>query len=127
MNQLRLLVGVVVLVSCSATKKMRWPDRSSTLTGSEFYHEAFSMNWKERDSFVVKEILAGNSPDFLEKFVAVHIVVTDSVTGKVITAVYYAAPDYLSVGTSRDWARVNITPLAAQRIADTLNCFLPTR
>ena len=26
-----------------------------------------------------------------------------------------------------DWARINITPLAAQKIADSFNCFLPTR
>jgi hypothetical protein len=36
-------------------------------------------------------------------------------------------PDYLSIGTDDDWARINITPLAAQKIADSLNCFLPTR
>jgi hypothetical protein len=85
------------------------------------------MNWKERDSFAVKEILAGNVPDFLKKFIAIHVSITDSVTGKLIRAVYYVAPDYLSVGTKQDWARINITPLAAQKIADTLNCFLPTK
>ncbi|MCX8020248.1 MAG: hypothetical protein N2747_07125 [Chitinophagaceae bacterium] len=31
------------------------------------------------------------------------------------------------MGTHRDWARVHITPKAAQRIADRLHCFLPTR
>lgn len=84
------------------------------------------MGWAARDSFVLKEVLAGNIPGFLKKFVPVSVSITDSVSGKRITAVYYVAPDYLAVGTRSDWARVNITPMAAQRIADSLECFLPT-
>jgi hypothetical protein len=30
---------------------MNWPDRTSATTGNEFYHRAFAMTWKERDSF----------------------------------------------------------------------------
>jgi hypothetical protein len=36
-------------------------------------------------------------------------------------------PDYLAVGNSRDWARVPLTPAAAQQIVDSFHCFLPTR
>ncbi|MDP4263667.1 MAG: hypothetical protein Q8941_14160 [Bacteroidota bacterium] len=120
------IVFYFILLSCQATKKMHWPERSSALTGNEFYHQAFAMKWKERDSFAVKEILAGNVPGFLKKFVAVHVSAVDSSTGKLIEATYYAAPDYLSIGSDKDWARINITPMAAQRIADSFHCFLPT-
>jgi hypothetical protein len=41
-------------------------------------------------------------------------------------AVFYVAPDYLSIGTDDDWARIPLTPMAAQKIADSFNCFLPT-
>jgi hypothetical protein len=85
------------------------------------------MKWKERDSFVVKEVLAGNIPSFLKKFSRIKVDIIDSSTGKKINATYFVSPDYLSIGTDVDWARVNITPLAAQKIADSLNCFLPTR
>ncbi len=85
------------------------------------------MKWKERDSFVVKEILAGNLPSFLEKFVPIKISGIDSGTGKPIHLIYYVAPDYLSVGNNDDWARINITPMAAQKIAESLQCFLPTK
>jgi len=37
------------------------------------------------------------------------------------------APDYLSVGTDKDWARIPLSPMAAQQIADSFHCFLPTR
>lgn len=106
---------------------MHWPERQSSLTGNEFYHQAFAMKWAARDSFVVKEVLAGNVPDFLKRFVPVQVSIIDSSSGKTIKATYYVAPDYLSVGTDKDWARINITPQAAQRIADSFHCFLPTR
>ncbi len=76
---------------------------------------------------MIQEILYGNLPGFLKKFRPVEVVVIDTTTGKKIKAIFYVAPDYLSLGTDDDWARINITPRAAQKIADTLHCFLPTR
>jgi hypothetical protein len=75
----------------------------------------------------ISEITQGNIPDFLKKFKPIHISITDSITRKQIRATYFVSPDYLSVGTNEDWARINITPMAAQNIADRLQCFLPTR
>ena len=85
------------------------------------------MKWAARDSFAVKEILAGNVPDFFKKFVAIYVSIIDSSSGKTIKATYYVSPDYLSIGNNDDWARINITPKAAQKIADSFHCFLPTR
>jgi len=101
--------------------------KADAITGNEFYHQAFAMKWKERDSFVLKEVLAGNVPEFFKKFAAVHASTTDSLSGKTIKATYYVSPDYLCIGSNKDWARVNITPVAAQQIADSFDCFLPTR
>jgi hypothetical protein len=114
-------------IACQPVKKMHWPQRQSQLSGTTFYHVAVAMKWKERDSLAVKEILAGNVPGFLSKFVPVHVSVMDSVTGKTIKATYYVSPDYLSIGNDMDWARIPLTPMAAQQIADTFDCFLPTR
>jgi hypothetical protein len=106
---------------------MNWPERTSSMTGNEFYHQAFAMKWAARDSFAVKEALAGNVPGFLKKFTAINVSIFDSLTAKTIKATYYVSPDYLSIGPDYDWARINITPLAAQKIADSFHCFLPTR
>ncbi|HMK17545.1 MAG TPA: hypothetical protein VK492_05095 [Chitinophagaceae bacterium] len=122
-----IAIFILFTVSCQTTKKIDAPQRTSSLTGNDFYHQAFGMKWQERDSFVVKEILAGNLPSFLTKFERIKVSIIDSVTGKPINAEYFVSPDYLSIGTDDDWARINITPLAAQKIADSLNCFLPTR
>jgi hypothetical protein len=123
----RVLAIAFILSACTTSRKMAWPQRTSSLTGNDFYQKAFAMKWKERDSLALQEILAGNVPAFLKKFVPIRVYVIDSVSGKEINATYYVAPDYLSIGTDNDWARINITPKAAQQIADAFHCFLPTR
>jgi hypothetical protein len=116
-----------ILIGCHPLRKVNWPDRKSSLTGSRFYAEAASMGWAARDSFVTAEMQKGNAPVFLKKFVPIRTSITDSTTGRQLHATYYVSPDYLSVGTGADWARVCITPMAAQHIAGSLHCFLPTR
>ena len=72
----------MLLFSCQTTKKMEWPERRSNLSGRDFYLQAAAMNWKERDSFAVREMLHGNMPAFLGHFTAIDVAITDSLTGK---------------------------------------------
>lgn len=118
----------MLLQGCRTSRvHINTPPNPGTISGTYFYKQAAGMKWNARDSFAVKEILAGNLPGFLKKFVPIHVFVFDSTSGKKIDAVYFAAPDYLAVGNDNDWARINITPQAAQKIADSFHCFLPTR
>lgn len=127
MNKTVVFLFIPVLFSCSQSKKILVPERNNAaITGTEFYKKAVSFHWHERDSFAVKEILAGNIPSFFKKFVPVHTEIKDS-AGKIIKAIYYAAPDYVSIGSNEDWARVPLSPMAAQQIADSFHCFLPIR
>lgn len=121
------IIILTLLLGCHHYLKIQTPSRSSSLSGSDFYKTAFPFKWQQRDSFVLDQVFAGNIPSFLKKFVAIHVQITDSSTGKIIKATYFVAPDYLSIGSDDDWARVNITPNAAQKIADSFHCFLPTR
>lgn len=114
-------------ISCASTRTVPFPKRTSNLTGTEFYSKAAALAWKQRDSFATKEILAGNIPNFLSRFQPINIFIIDSISQKRISATFYASPDYLSIGTDEDWARIPLTPMAAQMIADETNCFLPTR
>jgi hypothetical protein len=120
-------IFILFILSCHTTKNIISVPRNSSLTGNDFYHAAFAMKWQARDSFALKEVLAGNIPSFLKKFERIKASIVDSLSGKTIHAEYFVSPDYLSIGTDNDWARINITPLAAQKIADSFNCFLPTR
>ena len=120
-------VFICSIFSCSY-KSIQFPRRqANAVTGRQFYEQAFPFKWQQRDSLALKEILAGNIPSFLRKFIPVHVQIRDSATGRTLKATYYAAQDYLSVGTDKDWVRINITPMAAQEIADSFHCFLPTR
>jgi hypothetical protein len=96
------------------------------MTGSEYYRIAASYNWKQRDSLTEALILRGNMPDFLRRFVRIKTEQTDTITGKTIVTKFWAAPDYLAVGTNKDWARVHVSARLAQRLADSLGCILPT-
>lgn len=122
-----ILLLCILEMSCRPVIDIQWPQRNSSLGGAAFYQQAAAMNWAQRDSFVLDQVFSGDIPSFIKDFVPVHVSVIDSINGKKISAVFYTAPDYLSVGTNDDWARINITPMAAQKIADRLNCFLPTR
>ncbi len=127
MNKRVVFLFTLVLLSCSLSKKIILPERNdAAITGTEFYKKAVAFHWHERDSFAVKEILAGNIPSFLKNFVPVHTSMQDSV-GKKIYAVYFVTPDYVSIGSDHDWARIPLSPMAAQQIADSFHCFLPTR
>lgn len=121
----RLSILALIYASCTTLRKSDWP-KSNEMTGSEYYRIAAGYNWKQRDSLTEALILRGNIPDFLRRLVRIQMKETDSITGKTITTTFWAAPDYLAVGTNTDWARVHVTARLAQRLADTLNCILPT-
>ncbi|HVU57268.1 MAG TPA: hypothetical protein VHD83_19535 [Puia sp.] len=102
-------------------------DAGAVTGGTDFYKTVTSWHWKERDSLAVQLILSGDVPGFLRKFIRIRTSIVDSASGERIDAWYYVAPDYLSIGSDDDWARIPLTPMAAQKIADSLHCFLPTR
>jgi len=120
-----LIFLLVLLEACVSSKQMHWPQTVAT-TGVAFYEQAAAFQWKQRDSLTRKLVLQGAIPQFLQKFVAIKTQFQDS-SGKRYRAVFYVSPDYLAVGSDKNWARVHITPFLAQELADSLQCFLPTR
>ncbi|HLO37350.1 MAG TPA: hypothetical protein VK173_02560, partial [Lacibacter sp.] len=128
MNRLCIFFLFIFFNACKSNQQLLLTQRkANSVKGSEFYLRTVTMSWQQRDSFATAELLAGNIPDFLRTFVPVSITVTDSINNKKITAVIYVTSDYLSVGTNDDWARVPLTPMAAQKMADSFHCFLPTK
>ncbi|MBS1512133.1 MAG: hypothetical protein JST86_14890 [Bacteroidetes bacterium] len=120
---------VLAFIACRSSYKtvIHCSDENALrITGSNFYQTVASWQWKARDSFAVEEILKGNIPGFMKKFAPVETSFTDS-TGQTHHATFYVTPDYLCIGTNDDWARIPLTPMAAQKIADSFSCFLPTK
>ena len=117
----------VVLLSCNSSRHLSLPQRSSNaISGDDFYKSVFALPRIEREELAKKEITEGNVPSFLRKFVKIETSIT-APDGKKISAYYFVLPDYLSIGSDEDFARIPLTPMAAQWIADSLHCFLPTR
>src|SRR5687768_997991 len=118
------ILFTVSATSCRNTYRLSLPPRpQQAISGTAFYKEVDSLDWKEREAVALKEILSGNVPAFLRKFVPIHSSITGS-DGRKITATWYVAPDYLAIG-DKDFARIPLTPMTAQQIADSLQCFLP--
>jgi hypothetical protein len=123
------LCFICVLLSCGSSRNflLNTPNpQVKRTTGSAFYRTVTTWHWKQRDSLAIQEILSGNIPSFLKNFVRVRSLLKDN-AGNINTAEFYVSPDYISLGTDEDWARIPLTPMAAQKIADRYDCFLPTR
>lgn len=126
MPRISLYILLCSVYACT-TPKLQLPANPNTLTGEDFYKQVWQMQWKQRDSVATAAILKGNIPSFLKRFVPVRVSSFDSATLTWNKATIWVLPDYLSIGTNDNWARIPLTPLAAQPIADSLHCFLPTR
>ena len=91
------------------------------LTGTEFAERARDLAGPQRDALVSNELLAGNVPSFLRHLEAVTV--RDTVN--VITVC--VLPDYLALGTDRDFVFVPLGLEAALEVAERLGFMLPTR
>ncbi len=117
---------LIALQACSVNKTIIHVHHPSQIfTGTTFYDSVATLTWQAREAIAVDAILKGNMPNFLFHFVPVYSNYTDSL-GKKYDAIFYVSPDYLSIGTNTNWARIPLTPMAAQKIADSFDCFLPT-
>ena len=102
------------------------PDRlKGTPGGNRFMKSIADLPREEREAHILAQLLSGNVPPFLRKFVNVATTGADA-NGKEHTVIYQVMPDYLSVGSDRDFVRLDITPMTAQSIADAFECSLPT-
>jgi hypothetical protein len=122
------LILLLSMTSCKNTKTLTFSLVSDKkITGSQFYKTVAPLKWEERESLAVSEILKGNMPDFMKKMVRINVEIHDTASPKTIHAYYFVTPDYLSIGSNTDFARTPLTPMSAQRLADSFHCFLPTR
>jgi pimeloyl-ACP methyl ester carboxylesterase len=104
------------------------PARSpSALTGSQLATNAtlLSPDLPIRESFIEKEILSGNLPNFLRQLCPVNLINVN--VGQTNAATIYVTPDYLALGSDDDYLLMPMTPATAQRLADVAGCILPTR
>ena len=123
---LPIFILVIVLSSCASTKHLKVPPNPDDFfTGRVFYDTIAKLSLNEREELAIKEIFRGNVPPSTRILQPVRtLLYLDN--KKPVKTTFWVTTDYLSVGPAGNFARVPLTPMAAQRIADSLQCFLPT-
>ncbi len=96
------------------------PRQANAVPGSAFMEKIKDMTYLQREPIILQEIKNGNTPDFCKSFVNV----TFHFNGHVCTI--QVLPDYLAIGSNKDFCRIPVSPQTAQEIADYLGCSLPT-
>ncbi len=82
------------------------------------------LDLEARERVVYAEVASGNVPSWLRRLVPVAMLRT--VGGDRMAVTFWAAPDYLAVGSDDDWFLMPLSPQMAQRIADLTHTSLPT-
>jgi hypothetical protein len=118
------------VANSTQSRDFKFPPRlASAMRGPDFIQRIRDASLDEREAAILHEILSGNFPQFLRRFKSVPIrgtIKVDNQEREVATTID-VMPDYLSIGSDDDFARMPMTPQTAQQIADHFGCILPTR
>jgi len=102
------------------------PRRSGSAPGAQAVLASVQqVDGVKRDDVVLREILRGNMPGFLRNLVPVRVTGRAG-DGRNVEITLCVTPDYLALGSDRDYVRVPLGLRAATRIGDEFNMLLPT-
>ncbi|MBF9031157.1 hypothetical protein HKCCE3408_12205 [Rhodobacterales bacterium HKCCE3408] len=93
--------------------------------GSQLVADLQGMGGADRDARIIRAAADGNVPDFLRNLRPVTFTGTTSGGSDAVVTIC-VSPDYLSVGSDRDFVRVPLGLPAALQIADRFDMMLPT-
>jgi hypothetical protein len=96
------------------------------MSGSEFAKSVSGMDKSQREQAILSQLTMGNLPDFLKKLKPVYLsgILED---GKAITATIFVMPDYLAIGSDRDFLRIPMALATAKQVANRFGFILPTK
>ena len=120
-----VVLCAIIASSLAGAQTLPLPERPpAAVNGSKFVEEIRSLPTSQREQMVLDQVLTGNVPGFLRHLCPVTV--TNVSDGETNSATFFVTPDYLCVGADEDYFLTPLTPATAQRIADRLNCLLPT-
>ncbi len=112
--------------SCSARLSRAIPRRSGRAPGgSDFVATLANAAGGSRDAAIARAAIEGNVPDFLRRLVPVKLAGTLA-DGRQAEITICVTPDYLAIGSNRDYVRVPLGLRAAGQVAEAFNMMLPT-
>ena len=99
----------------------RIPPRSvNAITGSQFAGVVSNLDREQRERAILDQLEAGNLPDFLRKLVPIEVRSIAAV------ATIFVMPEYLAIGSDRDFLRIPMNLHTATAIAGRFGFVLPT-
>ncbi|MCA9321581.1 MAG: hypothetical protein KDB53_12640 [Planctomycetes bacterium] len=119
--------GVGVEVETTIQRVRSLPDRPLGAPGARTLLKRWETSSRDdREAAVVAEITRGNLPFYMRTLSPITVRARDR-DGQERVLVYEICPDYLAIGSDGDFARIPLSPVAAQRVADRFGYRLPTR
>ena len=123
---MKTILFFILCFSHSFSQQTHLPPRQSSFpAGREFAQRISSLSREDREHAIFEELISGNIPDRARQFIPIKIAQT--INGTEYTLEYFVTADYLSVGSDSDYFLCPMTPILAQKIANELNCMLPTK
>jgi hypothetical protein len=125
------VITKILVVLCSVAtplvaQSLRLPARPpGAPTGSSVAAAITPLDRGTREDSLFAEFRRGNLPEFLRTLFPVTLQATFG--GQTHAATLHVLPDYLAVGSDRDYVLIPMSPLLAQKIADVAGCVLPTK
>ncbi|MBW7888832.1 MAG: T9SS type A sorting domain-containing protein [Bacteroidetes bacterium] len=121
----KVIGSLFALTMLMQAQQLNLPKRADdALSGSAFVQKIYSLSVTARENTIFTEIMSGNVPNFLRNLVTIST--SSTIGGKNYTLQYYVIPDYMCVGSDSDYFLCPMTPLLAQKLANALQCTLPT-
>ncbi len=122
---MKKIILILITVLFAESQTLQIPVRSITApTGSQLYPTLVTLSRVAREDTIFAHIAKGNIPNFLRTLVPVST--SKVINGTNYTLEYFVTPDYLALGNDSDYFLMPMTPVLAQKIANYLNCTLPT-
>jgi len=127
MKYVLLLFLSILVVDCHSQYLKLKKRAAGALSGSDFSKSISdsSISLEERENILFNEIQSGNIPRFYRKLSVIRD--TAMIMGQVQSIRYYVLPDFLAIGSDSDYFYCPMRPQLAQKVADLLDCSLPTR
>jgi hypothetical protein len=125
MDKKLFILALLIIFQLSSAQRLALPRQLEAPNGSAVAQILDTLSLEEREKIIFNEITSGNIPEFLRTFCPV--IVDTVLDSEHYTLKYFAAPEYLAIGSDADFFFIPMTPALAQKIADTLGCSLPTK
>lgn len=130
-NQYTILIFLLLFqIGCETTREGHrfssgiYGPADPTVAGISFLQKTRHLNSRAREKEILKQVRRGNIPSFLKHLVPIKV--SANLSDGYHTGTIFVMPDYLSLGNDKDWIRIPMNPITAQKVADHFGFILPT-